>query len=71
MPLVGNERAIRTGRNERRAIRLVCAMLLEQNDERAVQRRYMTLETLDALSDDAARRPRRITTARSTRPTQP
>ena len=34
-------------------IRLVGAILLEQNDEWAVQRaRYMTLETMAALSDD-------------------
>jgi hypothetical protein len=35
-------------------VRLVGAILLEQNDEWAVQRaRYMTLETMAALSDDA------------------
>ena len=34
-------------------IRLVGAILLEQNDEWAVQRaRYMTLETIATLSDD-------------------
>ena len=34
-------------------VRLVGAILLEQNDEWAVQRaRYMTLETMAALSDD-------------------
>jgi hypothetical protein len=34
---------------------LVGAILLEQNDEWAVQRaRYMTLETITALSDDPA-----------------
>jgi hypothetical protein len=34
---------------------LVGAILLEQNDEWAVQRaRYMTLETIATLSDDAA-----------------
>jgi hypothetical protein len=34
-------------------VRLVGAILLEQNDEWAVQRaRYMTLETIAPLSDD-------------------
>ena len=49
--------------NERAIVRLVGAMLLEQNDEWAVQRRYMTLETLDGLSDDANRKPRKIAAA--------
>ena len=41
--------------NEAAITRLVGAILLEQNDEWAVQRaRYMTLETMTALSDDAA-----------------
>jgi transposase-like protein len=44
-------------------VRLVGALLLEQNDEWAVTRRYMTLETLDGLSDDAAARPRSIAAA--------
>ena len=40
--------------NEDAIYRLVGAILLEQNDEWAVQRaRYMTLETMAALSDDA------------------
>jgi putative transposase len=43
--------------------RLVGALLLEQNDEWAVTRRYMTLETLDGLSDDPAARPRSIAAA--------
>ena len=34
--------------------RLVGAILLEQNDEWAVQRRYMSLETLAPVSDDPA-----------------
>ena len=39
--------------NEDAIVRLVGAILLEQNDEWAVQRaRYMTLETIAALSDD-------------------
>lgn len=39
--------------NEEAVLRLVGAILLEQNDEWAVQRsRYMTLETIAAISDD-------------------
>jgi putative transposase len=39
--------------NEAAVIRLIGALLLEQNDEWAVQRaRYMTLETITPLSDD-------------------
>ena len=39
--------------NDEAITRLVGAILLEQNDEWAVQRaRYMTLETMAALSDD-------------------
>src|SRR3954452_15223053 len=41
--------------NEDAIIRLVGAILLEQNDEWAVQRaRYMTLETIAPIADDAA-----------------
>jgi putative transposase len=41
------------GEIKRRTVRLVGAILLEQNDEWAVQRaRYMTLETIAPLSDD-------------------
>jgi putative transposase len=39
--------------NEDAIVRLVGALLLEQNDEWAVQRgRYMTLETIAPLSED-------------------
>ena len=39
--------------NDDAIIRLVGALLLEQNDEWAVQRaRYMTLETISAMRDD-------------------
>ena len=39
--------------NEDAIVRLVGAILLEQNDEWAVQRaRYMTLETIAPMSDD-------------------
>jgi transposase-like protein len=39
--------------NEEAITRLVGALLMEQNDERAVQRcRYMTLETMSNLSED-------------------
>lgn len=41
--------------NEGAIVRLVGAILLEQNDEWAVQRsRYMTLETIAAIGDDTA-----------------
>jgi putative transposase len=49
--------------NEAAIVRLVGALLLEQNDEWAVQRRYMSLETLEALSDDPRAKPRRIAAA--------
>src|SRR3954469_5966323 len=38
--------------NERAVVRLMGALMLEQNDEWAVSRRYMSLESLSALSDD-------------------
>ena len=39
--------------NEAAVIRLIGALLLEQNDEWATTRRYMTLETLRAVSGTA------------------
>jgi transposase-like protein len=42
--------------NDRAIIRLVGALMLEQNDEWAVSRRYMSLESLSSLSDDPVRR---------------
>jgi putative transposase len=42
--------------NDRAVIRLVGALMLEQNDEWAVSRRYMSLESLNPLSDDPVRR---------------
>jgi putative transposase len=42
--------------NDRAVIRLVGALMLEQNDEWAVSRRYMSLESLSTLSDDPVRR---------------
>ena len=42
--------------NDRAVTRLVGALMLEQNDEWAVSRRYMSLESLSALSDDPVRR---------------
>ena len=38
--------------NDRADVRLVGALMLEQNDEWAVSRRYMSLESLAVLSDD-------------------
>jgi hypothetical protein len=49
--------------NEAAIVQLVCALLLEHNDERAVQRCYMSLETLEALSDDLKAKPRRMAAA--------
>jgi len=37
--------------NDAAVVRLVGAMLLEQNDEWSLQRRYMQLEGLQQLSD--------------------
>ena len=38
--------------NEKAVVRLVGALMLEQNDEWAVCRRYMALEGLKPVSDD-------------------
>jgi len=38
--------------NEAAVVRLVGALLLEQNDEWTVQRRYMSLETLGIMRDN-------------------
>ena len=43
--------------NEAAIVRLVGAILLEQNDEWAVSRRYMSLETMAGFCDDATVRP--------------
>ncbi len=42
--------------NLRAVLRLVGAPMLEQNDEWAVSRRYMSQESLSTLSDDPVRR---------------
>jgi transposase-like protein len=49
--------------NEAAIVRLVGAILLEQNDEWAVSRRYMSLETLAGLCDDPAVKAKAITAA--------
>jgi hypothetical protein len=52
-PPTGGKRSLRGGtlRIGSGGIRLVGALMLEQNDEWSVSRRYMTLETIGALSD--------------------
>ena len=42
--------------NDKAIIRLVGAMMLEQNDEWSLQRRYMQLEGLQSLSDNQTAR---------------
>jgi putative transposase len=49
--------------NEAAIVRLVGAILLEQNDEWAVSRRYMSLETLAGLCDDPSVKAKAITAA--------
>ena len=46
--------------NEGAIVRLVGAILLEQNDEWAVTRRYMSLETMAGLCNDPAVRTKAI-----------
>ena len=46
--------------NEAAVTRLVGALMLEQNDERAITRRYMTLETVAAICDNAPMDPVKI-----------
>lgn len=49
--------------NEAAIVRLVCAPLLEQNAKWAICRRYMRLETMARLGDDAEVRPTAIPAA--------
>jgi len=46
--------------NEAAVTRLVGALMLEQNDEWAITRRYMTLETVAAICDNAPMDPAKI-----------
>ena len=46
--------------NEAAIIRLIGAVLLEQNDERQLQHRYMQVEVMAELAAAAATDPRRI-----------
>ena len=45
-----------SARNDAAIVRLVVALLLEQNDEWQLQRRYMQLEGMEAVSDNQALR---------------
>ena len=47
--------------NKQAIRRLVGALMLEQNDEWAVSRRYMTLETVAAICEDITVDPAKIT----------
>jgi transposase-like protein len=49
--------------NEAAIVRLVGALLLEQNDEWAVTRRYMSLETMGGLCNDPTVGPKAISAA--------
>jgi putative transposase len=49
--------------NESAIVRLVGALLLEQNAEWAVERRCIALDTLDGRRDDPGCKARRITAA--------
>jgi transposase-like protein len=49
--------------SEAAIVRLVGALLMEQNDESAVQRRYMSLETLEASRHDPKVKSRRTAAA--------
>ena len=40
--------------NEKAIVRLVGAILLEQNDDYAIQNRYMSLESLATISENPA-----------------
>ena len=40
--------------NGKAIVRVVCALLMEQNDEFAIQKRYMSLESLAAMSENPA-----------------
>jgi transposase-like protein len=44
--------------NEASIRRLIAAILLEQNDEWQLQHRYMSLETMAGLADEAAAPPK-------------
>ncbi len=46
--------------NEAAVTRLVGALMLEQNDEWAITRRYMTLETVAAICDITPMDPAKI-----------
>jgi putative transposase len=48
--------------NDASIVRLVGALLLEQNDEWQLQRRYMQLEGVNAISDNQATRLSAVTT---------